>query len=283
MKVNEDRQVNLPRIGLTFLRVLVGWHFLYEGLSKLASPGWSSAAYLMESKWLFSGFFHWIISNPVALEITDFLNIWGLVLIGLGLFLGLFTRLASISGILILLMYYVANPPFIDSSIPAQGHFFLINLTLIEAGILVVFVVLKKNYLWSLDRLFKLIYQGRKDRLFPQKENSEVHEPGKNARREMIKNLATIPVLGFAFFGMARRNGWLSFEENNLEKVNAISSATLMSAKTWDISELKGKVPKGKIKHVEMSRIIPGGNLVAGFAHARDLIYVSKMIKNYFT
>ncbi|NOQ97393.1 MAG: hypothetical protein GQ561_04440, partial [Calditrichae bacterium] len=51
----------------------------------------------------------------------------------------------------------------------------------------------------------------------------------------------------------------------------------------WNISELKEKVPIGKIKHVEMSRLLPGGNLVAGFAHARDLIYVSDMIKNYFT
>ena len=56
-----------------------------------------------------------------------------------------------------------------------------------------------------------------------------------------------------------------------------------MSAKMRDIRELKGQVPKGKIKHVEISRIIPGGNLVAGFAHARDLIYVSPLIKNYFT
>lgn len=283
MKANRDQQANMQVVVLTTLRVLLGWHFLYEGLSKLALPGWSSASYLMESKWLLSGFFHWIISNPAALEFVDFLNIWGLVLIGLGLFLGLFTRLASISGILILLMYYVANPPFIDSSIPAQGHFFLVNLTLIEAGILVVFVVLKKNYLWSLDRFLKVIYQRRKERVFPQAENHESHESGINTRREMIKNLATVPVLGVAFFGMAKRNGWLSFEESNLNEVNAISSATIMSAKTWDISELKGKVPKGKIKHVEMSRILPGGNLVAGFAHARDLIYVSDMIKNYFT
>jgi thiosulfate dehydrogenase [quinone] large subunit len=118
MKANEEHPVNLLRIGLTVLRVLVGWHFLYEGLSKLASPGWSSASYLMESQWLFSGFFHWIISNPTALALTDFINIWGLTLIGLGLFIGLFTRLASISGILILLLYYIANPPFAESTMP---------------------------------------------------------------------------------------------------------------------------------------------------------------------
>lgn len=280
IQANEDHPVNFVRVVLTVLRLLVGWHFLYEGLSKLALPGWSSTGYLMESKWLLSGFFHWIISSPAVLAVTDFINIWGLILIGLGLFLGLFTRLASISGIMILLLYYIANPPFVESSMPSHGQYFIVNLNLIEAGILLVFVFLKKEYLWSLDQLIKGFFQRRKERLFPPKEN---HESGVNTRRELIKNLASIPLLGIVFFGMAKRSGWLSFEENNLKKTDATSSATLMRAKMWDISELKGKVPKGKIKHVEMSRIIPGGNLVAGFAHARDLIYVSNMIKNYFT
>ena len=83
---------------LTLTRVLVGWHFLYEGFVKLAMPDWTSYHYLMESKWLFSGFFHWITANPTALAVTDFLNIWGLILIGSGLILGVFVRVASISG-----------------------------------------------------------------------------------------------------------------------------------------------------------------------------------------
>ncbi len=283
MKANKDPLGTLPKVVLTTLRLLVGWHFLYEGISKLAITGWSSSAYLMESKWLFSGFFHWIISSPTALAVTDFINIWGLILIGLGLFVGLFTRLASISGILILLLYYIANPPFVESSMPSQAQYFIVNINLIEVGILLVFVFLKKDYLWSLDRVIKGLFQRKKERIFPQKENHENHESGVNTRRELIKNLATIPVLGIAFFGMAKRSGWLSFEEDNLKKTDATTSATLMRTKMWDISELKGKVAKGKIKHVELSRIIPGGNLVAGFAHARDLIYVSNMIKNYFT
>ena len=155
MKTNEDHPVNFSRIGLTVLRVLVGWHFLFEGLSKLASPGWSSASYLMESKWLLSGFFHWIVSSSTALALTDFINIWGLILIGLGLFIGLFTRLASISGILILLLYYIANPPFAESTMPGYGHFFIVNINIIEAGILLVFVFLKRDYLWSIDRIVK--------------------------------------------------------------------------------------------------------------------------------
>ena len=36
--------------GLVTLRVLIGWHFLYEGVSKLINPYWSSAAYLFHLK-----------------------------------------------------------------------------------------------------------------------------------------------------------------------------------------------------------------------------------------
>ena len=35
---------------LVTLRTLIGWHFLYEGLAKLANPDWSSAAFLLDSK-----------------------------------------------------------------------------------------------------------------------------------------------------------------------------------------------------------------------------------------
>ena len=42
-------------------------------------------------------------------------------------------------------------------------------------------------------------------------------------------------------------------------------------------------LPAGKIGNVKISRIICGGNLINGFAHARDLIYVSSLLRHYFT
>lgn len=39
----------------------------------------------------------------------------------------------------------------------------------------------------------------------------------------------------------------------------------------------------GTIGDHEFTRLIIGGNLIAGFAHSRDLIYVSDLFKNYFT
>lgn len=45
----------------------------------------------------------------------------------------------------------------------------------------------------------------------------------------------------------------------------------------------KGTVPMGKIGNVQISRLICGGNLISGYAHSRDLIYVSPLLKHYFT
>ncbi len=282
-KVKLSKQSGWLPLSLTILRIMVGWHFLYEGIAKLAIPEWSCSPYLMQSKWIFADFFHWIIATPTALDIANFLNIWGLILIGLGLFLGFFTRFASISGILLLMMYYCANPPFMASGIASEGHYYIINKNIVEAGILIVFVFLRKDYLWGLDNILKSYFEKRKEQKFPSNINHEILETPENSRRELIKNLAVLPVLGGAFFGMAKKSGWLSFEEDNLKKVDTVSSASRLAAKNIDLKELKGKVPMGKIKNVEISRIIPGGNLVSGFAHSRDLVYVSSFLKNYFT
>jgi len=42
-------------------------------------------------------------------------------------------------------------------------------------------------------------------------------------------------------------------------------------------------LPTGRLGDTEISRVICGGNLISGFAHDRDLIYVSSLLKHYFT
>ena len=278
---------NQKKIGIWFfviLRIAVGWHLLYEGIVKLFNPDWSAASYLMESKWLFSGFFHWLISNNTTLQVVNFLNAWGLVITGFCLFVGLFVRAASISGALLLLLYYAASPPFMDSSIPSSSHFYLINYNLIEAVVLIVIASLGKDYLWSVQRFIHYWYSKRKDKKFPPQDNHKELEKFDTSRREVIKNLAVIPLFGAVFFGMARKRGWISYEEKNLaDKTDGISSASMITARSSSIKELKGKVPSGKIGDVVLSRILAGGNLISGFAHSRDLIYVSSWLKTYFT
>lgn len=43
------------------------------------------------------------------------------------------------------------------------------------------------------------------------------------------------------------------------------------------------RLPMGKIGKLKISRVICGGNLISGFAHSRDLVYVSSLVRHYFT
>jgi hypothetical protein len=45
----------------------------------------------------------------------------------------------------------------------------------------------------------------------------------------------------------------------------------------------KGSVPLGTIGKIKISRLICGGNLISGYAHSRDLMYVSPLLKHYFS
>ena len=90
-KINYSLSLNNAQFyGLVILRVVIGWHILYEGVSKLINPYWSSAAYLLDSKWIFSGLAEIIVSNPTLLTISDYVNMWGLTLVGSCLLLEFF-------------------------------------------------------------------------------------------------------------------------------------------------------------------------------------------------
>ena len=143
----------LQLAALVVLRILIGWHLLYEGISKLLDPGWSSIGFLQESKWILSGFSEWVISSSSVLSAVDFLNTWGLIAIGAGLILGLFTRVAAVSGTILLLMYYMNNPPLIglEYSVPTEGNYLVVSKTLIEAVALFVLAIFPTGSVVGLD------------------------------------------------------------------------------------------------------------------------------------
>ena len=137
------------------LRVLIGWHFLYEGLSKLTTPGWSAGGYLLQSRGPFSPLFRAMAGNPDVLSIVNTLNMWGLTAIGLGLILGCFTRLASAAGLVMILLFYLCNPPFVGYfySIPTEGTYLLVNKNLVEAAALGVVLVTDSGRFAGVDRI----------------------------------------------------------------------------------------------------------------------------------
>jgi thiosulfate dehydrogenase [quinone] large subunit len=149
---------NLTRLQMAtivVLRVLIGWHFLYEGIAKLTKPGWSAAGFLLQSRGPFADLFHWMAADADRLAAINQMNMWGLTAIGLGLVLGCLTRLASAAGILIILLFYLCNPPFPGYfySIPMEGSYVVVNKNLVELAALAVVLVTNSGRAAGLDRI----------------------------------------------------------------------------------------------------------------------------------
>jgi thiosulfate dehydrogenase (quinone) large subunit len=140
---------------LVTLRLLIGWHFFYEGLAKLVNPYWTSAEYINQASWLFSGLFKDLAASGTAVTVLDALNVWGLMAIGLGLIVGLFTRTATVAGIAVLLMYYIVAPPFVGLTyaMPAEGSYLVVNKVLVEAAAMLVLFAFPTGHLVGLDGL----------------------------------------------------------------------------------------------------------------------------------
>lgn len=153
--VKLSNQMKWQQGTLVLLRILIGWHVLYEGIHKLLHPEWSALAFLDNAQWIFSGIADWIISNQGVLNIVDTMNTWGLILIGLGLVLGLFTRIASLAGCALLLLYYLFNPPFIGMVAmgSVEGNYLMVNKTLIEAVCLLYMAFTPLSRHFGLDML----------------------------------------------------------------------------------------------------------------------------------
>lgn len=92
------------KIALFLLRVGLGWLFFYAGITKLINPNWSAAFYLKDAHTM--GFFYAWLMTPAILPIVNFLNAWGLTLLGIALMAGVFVRLSAWCGIALMLLYY---------------------------------------------------------------------------------------------------------------------------------------------------------------------------------
>lgn len=149
---------------LVTLRVMIGWHFLYEGMVKLVNPNWSSVSYLLDSEGFLKDFFCNLAANPDVVNAIDFLNVYGLIAIGLGLILGCFSRFALGSGVILLGFYYLSHPPFIGLkySMPMEGSYLIVNKVLVEFVAMLVLIVFPTSKRIGIDRfIFKPKNQGR--------------------------------------------------------------------------------------------------------------------------
>lgn len=281
---------------LTLLRVVIGWHFLYEGLAKLLDRNWSAASFLDLSRWVLAPLLRWAAAEPSAMAVIDTANVWALIVVGGCLMAGLFTRIAAVGGMALLALYYLAHPALQELGIspPAEGHYLIVNKNVVELAALAALLVFPTGRFAGLDRWVQAAWRrGRREetaqRGLPDAASQAAGAlergatPSLSVRREFLAGLATMPFVGAFVVAVLRRQGWLSFERQRLQesKVDAVTSATMKSFSAASLKELKGPVPMTKIGNVELSRMILGGNLIGGWAHARDLIYVDRLVKAY--
>jgi thiosulfate dehydrogenase [quinone] large subunit len=141
---------------LFLLRIGLGWLFLHEGLTKLLQSDWSSYYYMQNATGPLRTFLTWISADEGLLQFTDYTIIFLLVGIGISLILGLFERIGSVLGMLLLGMFYLAYPPFGDKFLPvAEGNYFIVDKNLILFFGLLVVWQFRSGLVLGLDSFFK--------------------------------------------------------------------------------------------------------------------------------
>lgn len=93
------------KIYIFLLRISLGILFFYAGITKVVNPNWSAAGYLKGAKTL-PELYNFFL-QPSVLPVVNFVNEWGLTLLGVSLLLGIFVRLSSKLGVLLMLLYYI--------------------------------------------------------------------------------------------------------------------------------------------------------------------------------
>lgn len=126
---------------ISIMRILIGWHFLFEGVMKLYNPGWSAKAYLVSAETM-TGFYQWLAGDSL-IGIVDTMNVVVLILVGLTLTLGFMEKQGTLCGIGLLILYYFAHPAFMNSAqLGAEGNYWIVNKNLIEvAALLVLYMI----------------------------------------------------------------------------------------------------------------------------------------------
>lgn len=134
---------------LVAMRLAMGWMFFYAGITKVLNPAWTSAGYLENAK-TFSTIYDWLAS-PTILPAVDFMNKWGLVLIGISLILGIAVRLSSWLGAILMFLYYL---PILSWPYP-NPHSYLVDEHIIYMFAFFVLGYFKAGRIFGLEHWFE--------------------------------------------------------------------------------------------------------------------------------
>ena len=138
--MSEIKSIGKLKNSVVLLRVLIGWHFLYEGVIKMYNPDWTSFGYLVSAQGPFKSFFL-AMTNESVIGAVDFMNMAALMLVGITLTIGMYEKLGAFVGVGLLALYYLAHPSFPWlPEIKVEGSYWFVNKNLIElAACLVIY------------------------------------------------------------------------------------------------------------------------------------------------
>lgn len=127
-------------------RLLMGWVFLYAGLSQVLSHDFSTSQFLSHTKT-----FHALyepLTSPVIAPYLTFAVSWGHLLIGLSLVSGLLVRVSGPFGVALMLTYWTAHMdfPYIESQVNL-----LIDYHIVYALLIAWLVVANAGHAFGLD------------------------------------------------------------------------------------------------------------------------------------
>jgi thiosulfate dehydrogenase (quinone) large subunit len=163
--MNDTTYRPVQQFALITLRTVIGWHFLYEAYYKIWSPGWSpagtplarwtAAGYLKGASGPLAGLFQKMVSSGWTPWIDRTVKI-GLLIIGLSLILGLFTRIGASGALFFLGLFYLLYVPLTGVPQPGnEGTYLIVNKTLIEAAAVGVLLAFDTGAIAGLDLLLR--------------------------------------------------------------------------------------------------------------------------------
>ena len=140
------------RASVFILRIIMGWFYFYAGITKVMNPKWSSAEYVKGAH-TFVDLYQWFMS-PQVLPVVDFMVKWGLTLLGVSLILGIFVRLSSYLGMLLMFLLYLPILKF-----PMVGtHSYIVDEHIIYIASLLLLASLRAGHVWGLDKWFTSLH-----------------------------------------------------------------------------------------------------------------------------
>src|SRR3990167_8150100 len=136
---------NQLKMAVFLSRVALGVLFFYAGITKVLNPNWSAAGYLNSAK-TFPGLYQWFASVG-NIGWINFVNEWGLTLVGAALIIGLLVRWASLGGILLMILYYL---PILQFPIVGE-HSYIVDEHIMYITVFLVLISSNAGTFWGLD------------------------------------------------------------------------------------------------------------------------------------